>query len=70
MALRPAILVAATAACLAGCAGAPLIDVQQPGFTRAEDGGNNPVTLQEARKSLFQLRGAYRDAMRQQLSVT
>lgn len=70
MSLRPAILVAATAACLAGCAGAPLIDVQQPGFTRAQDGGNNPVTLQEARKSLFALRGAYRDAMRQQLSVT
>lgn len=70
MSLRPAILVAATAACLAGCAGAPLIDVQQPGFTRAQDGGDNPVTLAQARKSLFELRGAYRDAMRQQLSVT
>jgi|GEM_PF-6283256 len=70
MFIRPATWVAAAAACLTGCAGAPLIDVAQPGFTRTQDGGDQPTTLANARKALFQLRGAYRDAMAEQLKVT
>lgn len=70
MFIRPATWVAAAAACLTGCAGAPLIDVAQPGFTRTQDGGDQPTTLANARMALFQLRGAYRDAMAEQLKVT
>lgn len=70
MSIRPATWVAVAAACLTGCAGAPLIDVTKPGFTRTQDGGNDPTTLAEARKSLLHLRGAYRDAMAEQLNAT
>lgn len=70
MSFRSATLVAIAAACLAGCAGAPLIDVTKPGFTRTQDGGGDPATLAEARKSLLHLRGAYRDAMAEQLNAT
>lgn len=54
---------------LAGCAGSPLIKFEAPGFT-ATGGVPAAMPVHQAREHLFRLRGAYREAMSQQLDAT
>ena len=54
---------------LAGCAGSPLIKFEAPGFT-ATGGAPAAMPVHQARDHLFRLRGAYREAMSQQLDAT
>lgn len=54
---------------LAGCAGSPLIKFEAPGFT-ATGGAPAAMPMHQARDHLFKLRGAYREAMSQQLDAT
>lgn len=68
-----AIATAALAALLlAGCAGAPLVDIKAPGQSLLHSGDQfePTMTLTDARRYLMRVRGTYRDAMATQTSTT
>lgn len=58
------------AALLAGCAGAPLLPLKGAGLSVAESASATAPTLPQAKKQLFELRAAYREAMAEQLNTT
>jgi hypothetical protein len=60
----------AASALLAGCAGAPLLPLKGAGLSVAESESTTAPTLLQARKQLFTLRAAYREAMAEQLNAT
>jgi hypothetical protein len=57
---------------LAGCAGAPLVDIKAPGqsLMSSDDKVGPAMTLTEARRYLMRVRGTYRDAMATQTNTT
>jgi hypothetical protein len=57
---------------LAGCAGAPLVDIKAPGQSLLQSGDQSTpaMTLTEARRYLFQVRATYREAIATQTNTT
>lgn len=69
MTLRNAVTTIALATLLAGCAGAPIIKIDQPGLMSGKENAQ-PPTLPEARMQLLAVRSKYREAIADQLRVT
>jgi hypothetical protein len=67
--LRNAVTIIALATLLAGCAGAPIIKIDQPGLMSGKENAQ-PPTLPEARMQLLAVRSKYREAIADQLRVT